>query len=91
VFRKTGRVTVSLSMLAEEEEVRVNVLCVVMVNEKVRGVPTWAQFTLTTERTGNVGERSVFEVNERLEIGLKRKLLFSSFRKNNFFAVSQKI
>jgi hypothetical protein len=42
VFRKTGIVKVSLSMLAEEEEeeVRVNVLCVVMVNEKVKGVPS---------------------------------------------------
>jgi hypothetical protein len=27
-------------MLAEEEEVRVNVMRVVMVNEKVRGVPS---------------------------------------------------
>ncbi len=40
MFRKTGRVTVNLSMLVEEEEVRVNVLCVVMVKEKVRGVPS---------------------------------------------------
>jgi hypothetical protein len=40
VFRKTSRVTVSLSMLAEEEEVRVNVLPVVLVNKKVRGVPS---------------------------------------------------
>jgi hypothetical protein len=40
VFRKTSRVTVYLPMLAEEEEVRVSVLRVVMVNEKVRGIPT---------------------------------------------------
>jgi hypothetical protein len=37
-FRKTGRFTVYLPMLAGEEEV--NVLPVVMVNEKVRGVPS---------------------------------------------------